>query len=160
MAAQLVFSSVAALNFVALLGLSLFLGIIAKWVLPIIGSGFGPEKLALTCRLLFVLLGSLSVTGFSMLWRSVLNARECFALTALAPIVTPVIILIAIVASSGSRRIYALALGTVFGAVGELAIAGYGLRRRGIPIFPRWDGLTGPVRQVLGELPPQPRAPS
>ena len=154
LAAQRLFSSVAAFNLAALLGLSLFLAVTAQWLLPIIGSGFGPEKLALTRTLFFVSLGLLSVTGLSMLWRAMLNARECFALTALAPIMNPVIILIAIVASSGSRRIYALALGTVFGAVGELAIAGYGLWRRGIPIIPRWYGLTGPVRQVLGQAAP------
>jgi putative peptidoglycan lipid II flippase len=154
LAAQRLFSSVAAFNLAALLGLSLFLAVTAQWLLPIIGSSFGPEKLALTRTLFFVSLGLLSVTGLSMLWRAMLNARECFALTALAPIMTPVIILIAMVASSGSLRIYALALGTVFGAVGELAIAGYGLKRRGIPIIPRWYGLTGPVRQVLGQAAP------
>ena len=154
LAAQRLFSTVAAFNLAALLGLSLFLAVTAQWLLPIIGSGFGPEKLVVTRTLLFVLLGLLSVTGLSMLWRAMLNARECFALTALAPIMYPVIILIAIVASSGSRRIYALALGTVFGTVGELAIVGYGLWRRGIPIIPRWYGLTGPVRQVLRQAAP------
>lgn len=154
LAAQRLFSSVAAFNLAALLGLSLLLAVTAQWLLPIIGSGFGPEKLALTRTLLFISLGLLSVAGLSMLWRATLNARECFALTALAPIMNPVIILIAIVASSGSRRIYALALGTVLGGVGELAIAGYGLWRRGIPIIPRWYGLTGPVRQVLGQAAP------
>jgi putative peptidoglycan lipid II flippase len=154
LAAQRLFSTVATLNIAALVALSLFLAVTAQWLLPVIGSGFGPEKLALTRTLLFVLLGQLSATGLSMLWRAVLNARECFALTALAPIVSPVIILIALVASSGSRRIYALALGTVFGTVGELAITGYGLCRRGIPIVPRWHGLTGPVRQVLGQAAP------
>ena len=154
LAAGRLFSTVAAFNLAALLGLSLFLAVTAQWLLPIIGSSFGPEKLALTRTLFFVSLGLLSVTSLSMLWRAMLNARECFALTALAPIMNPVIILIAIVASSGSRRIYALALGTVFGAVGELAITGYGLWRRGIPIIPRWYGFTGRVRQVLGQAAP------
>jgi putative peptidoglycan lipid II flippase len=154
LAAQRLFSSVAAFNLAALLGVSLALTVTAQWLLPIIGSGFGPEKLALTRTLLFVSIGSMSVAGLSTSWRAMLNARECFALTALAPIMNPVIIFIAIVASSGSQRIYALALGTVFGAVGELALAGYGLWRRGIPIIPRWYGLTGPVRQVLRQAAP------
>lgn len=154
LAAQRLFSTVAAFILAALLGLSLFLGVTAQWLLPIMGSGFGPEKLALTRTLLFVLLGLLSMTGLSMLWRAMLNARECFALTALAPIMNPLIIVIAIVASSRSRRIYALALGTVFGTLGEMAIAGYGLWRRGIPIIPRSYGLTRPVRQVLGQAAP------
>jgi putative peptidoglycan lipid II flippase len=154
LAAQRLFSTVAVFSLAALLGLSLFLVLTAQWLLPVIGSGFGPEKLALTRTLLFVLLASLSANGLSVLWRAVLNARECFALTALAPIMNPVIILIAIMANSGSRRIYALALGTVLGTIGELAIAGYGLWRRGIPIIPRWYGLTGPVRQVLRQSAP------
>jgi putative peptidoglycan lipid II flippase len=154
LAAQRLFSSVAAVNLVVLVGLSMFLALTARWLLPIVGSGFGAEKLALTRTLLFILLGLLSVSGLSMLWRSVLNARECFALTALAPITYPVIVLIAIVAIGGSRRIYALALGTVFGIVGELTIAGFGLWHRGISIIPRWYGLTGPVRQVLWQAAP------
>jgi putative peptidoglycan lipid II flippase len=146
LAAQRLFSTVAALNLAALFGLSLVLAATAQWLLPFIGSGFGQEKLALT-------LGLLSVTGLSILWRSMLNARECFAVTASAPIMSPVIILIVIVASR-ARSIYALALGTVFGTLGELAIVGYGLWRRRIPIIPRWYGLTGPVRQVLRQALP------
>ena len=154
LAAQRLFSTVAALNLAALLGLTVFLAVTAQWLLPIIGSGFGPQKLALTRTLFFISLGLLLVTGFSMLWRAILNARECFALAALAPIMYPVIVLIAICASRGSGRIYALALGSVAGTLGELAIAGYGLRRRGISIIPRWYGLTGPVRQVLRQAAP------
>jgi putative peptidoglycan lipid II flippase len=154
LAAQRIFSSVAAFNLAALLGLSLLLAVTAQWLLPIIGSGFRPEKLALTRTLFLISMGLLLANGLSMLWRAMLNAREYFALTALAPIVNPVIILVATVASSGSRRIYALALGTVLGTVGELAIIGYGLWHLGISIIPRWYGLTGPVRQVLGQAAP------
>ena len=154
LAAQRLFSTVAAFNVAVLLGLSLFLAMVAQWLLPVIGSGFGPEKLAVTRMLLFVLLGLLSVTGVSMLWRAMLNARECFALAALAPIMNPMIVLIAMLAGGGSRRVYALAWGTLFGAVGELAIVGYALWRRGIPIIPRWYGVTGPVRQVLRQAAP------
>jgi putative peptidoglycan lipid II flippase len=82
LAAQRLFSTVAAFNLAALFGLSLLLAVTAQWLLPIIGSGFGPEKLALTRILLFVSLGSMSVTGLSTSWRAMLNARECFALTA------------------------------------------------------------------------------
>ena len=154
LAAERVFSTVAAFNLAALLGLSLLLAVTAPWLLPLIGSGFGPEKLALTRTLFFISLGLLLASGLSVLWRAMLNACECFGLTALAPIMNPMIILVAIVASSGSRRIYALALGTVLGTVGELGITGYGLWRRGISIIPRWYGLTGPVRQVLGQAAP------
>jgi putative peptidoglycan lipid II flippase len=154
LSARRLFSTVAALNFAALLGLSLFLAVTAQWLLPVIGSGFGPEKLALTRTLFFVSLGSMSVTGFSTSWRAMLNARDCFALTALAPIMSPVVILIAIVTSSGFQRIYVLALATVLGTVCELAIVGYGLWRRRLPILPRWYGLTGPVRQVLRQAAP------
>jgi putative peptidoglycan lipid II flippase len=154
LAAQRLFSTVAAFNLAVLLGFTVFLAVTAQWLLPIIGSGFGPEKLALTRTLFFISLGLLLVTGLSTLWRAMLNARECFAVAALAPIMYPVIILIAIVASGGSRRIYALALGGVLGTLGELAIAGYGLWCYGIPIIPRWYGLTGPVRQVLRQAAP------
>ena len=59
LAAQRLFSTVAAFSLAALLGLSLFLAVTAQWLLPVIGSGFGPEKLALTHTLFFVSLGML-----------------------------------------------------------------------------------------------------
>ena len=57
LAAQRLFFSVAAFNLAALLGVSLALTVTAEWLSPIIGSGFGPEKLALTRTLPFASIG-------------------------------------------------------------------------------------------------------
>jgi putative peptidoglycan lipid II flippase len=154
LSAKCLFSSILVCDLTILVGLCLLLAGSAKWILPVIGSGFGPAKLALTRRLFFVSLGLLLVSGVSALWRATLNARDCFAITAFAPIMSPAIILAALLLGSGPWRIYILALATVLGSIGELTIAGYALWSRGIPLLPRWYGLSGPVRRVLGQTAP------
>jgi len=153
-AAQRVFSSAAVLNLVVLVALSVVLATSQRWVLPLLASGFAPSKLALSRVLLFVLLASLSLSGLSALWRAVLNAHGCFGLAATGPILIPLMIALLLLISRAAWRIYALALGSVLGVAGELAVNGYGLWRRGMPLVPRWYGLDGRLRQVLAQAVP------
>ncbi len=153
-AAQHVFSSIAVIYVAALVALSVALAISQRWLLSILASGFGQSKLALVRMLLFILLASLSLSGLSALWRAILNAHECFALTATAPIFIPVTIAILLLFSRPAWRIYALALGSVLGVTGEMAVNGYGLWRRGIPLLPRWYGFDWRLRQVLAQAVP------
>src|SRR3712207_7015720 len=55
-------SSIFFIAFSALLGLS------APYILPIMASGFGPEKLALTRLLLYILLPTLLLQGLFQIW--------------------------------------------------------------------------------------------
>ncbi len=59
-----------------------------------------------------------------------------------------------LVIASRSWGIYALAAGVVLGTVGELAIAGYGLRQLGIPLLPRWYGIDSWTRRVMRQYAP------
>ena len=68
-AAGRVFSSVASLYVLMLLGASASLALLQRWFLPVLGSSFGPDKLALTRSLFFILLATLSLSGMSALWR-------------------------------------------------------------------------------------------
>jgi putative peptidoglycan lipid II flippase len=54
-----------------------------------------------------------------------------------------------IVALLWFRSIEALAVGTVAGALLHAVCLGWGLRRHGVPLAPRWPRLTPPERQVL-----------
>jgi putative peptidoglycan lipid II flippase len=153
-AAQRVFAGVAVVNVAILIALGFALAGSQRWLLPLLGSGFSLTKLALTQRLFFILLASLFVGGLSALWKAALNAHECFALTAIAPITIPVMIAILLLASPSEWRIFALVIGTVAGVACELVILGYGLRRHGLALVPRWSGFDLRLRQVLKQAAP------
>jgi putative peptidoglycan lipid II flippase len=149
--ARRLFSSFVALSLVFLCILSVVLAVLQRWMLPVIGYGFGPAKLALTRLLFLILIASIWLSGLNALWRAALNAHECFALTAIAPIATPVIIAVLLITSRPASRVYALTFGLVLGTVGELAIAGYGLRVCNIPLLPRWHGLNSALRRAFAQ---------
>jgi putative peptidoglycan lipid II flippase len=153
-AAQRMFSSVAFLYLAMLIGVSLSLAVLQTWLLPILGSSFTPNKMALTRVLFFLLLITLLLSGMSALWRAVLNAHECFALTAIAPIFIPATIGLVLLVRGSDWKIYAVTLGWVLGVTGELAWNGYGLWRRGMLLIPRWYGFDRPVGQVLTQAIP------
>jgi putative peptidoglycan lipid II flippase len=153
-AAQRLSSSVSVLGLAVLIVLVLLLGLSQRWTLPLLGSSFGPAKLRIARLLFFVALCSFVVGGVSSLWRALLNAHECFALTALSPIMNPLMVLAVLLIAGTSWGIYALAAGAVAGTMGELSISCYALRNRGIALIPRWYGLDAPLRQVVAQTAP------
>ena len=153
-AAQRLFSNVAAIHLATLIALSLALAVLSPWLLPILGSGFGPSKLAMTRVLFFGLLSSLVLSGLSSLWRAVLNAHESFAMTAMAPVFIPAMIAFLLLIRGSTWRIYALVVGSVLGVGGEMSLNGYCLWRKGVSLVPRWSGFDEPVRRVLSQVIP------
>ena len=152
--AQRVFASVATVNIGALILLALGLAASHRWLLPFLGSGFSPAKLALTSGLFLILAPSLCISGLNALWRAALNAHECYALTAITPIAIPVLTGIGLLASPPQWRVYGLVIGLVAGAAGELVILGSALRRRGMALIPRWSGFDWRLRQILRQATP------
>jgi putative peptidoglycan lipid II flippase len=148
------FANIAAFNIALLALLALLLAGSQRWLLPILGSGFTPQKLALARPLFFVFLGSMPLTGLAALWRAALNAHDCFALATLAPIANPIAIVILLLAAGGPWGIYALVAGWVLGTFAELAIASYGLRLLEVPLLPRWYGMDQWSRRVLWQYAP------
>jgi putative peptidoglycan lipid II flippase len=152
--ANRLFSNIAVFNIAALALIAAVLAALQRWLLPILGSSFGPQKLALARPLFFVFLTSMSLTGLSVLWRAALNAHECFTRTSIAPIAHPIAIVSLLLAVGHTWGIYALAGGVVLGTVGELAIAGRGLWQLGVPLMPRWYGIDSWTRRVLWQYAP------
>jgi len=153
-AAQRVFASVAVVNVAVLIGLGFVLAGSQRWLLPLLGSGFSPTKVALTRALFFILLASLFVSGLNALWRAALNAHEYFALTAIAPIAIPIMTTILLLVSPLQWRIYGLVTGTLAGVACELVILGCALRRQGLALVPRWSGFDWRLLQVLKQATP------
>ena len=154
-AAERLLSSIAAFDLAVLVGAALVLALLHSWLLPLLGSSFGPGKLALTGSLFFMLLVWLSLGGLSSLWRATMNARGHFALTALVPALSPLTILVLLVIAGHLWGIYALAIGTIIGVCAELTVSGYTLwLGGGAGLLPWWHGFDPSVRKVLGQYAP------
>jgi putative peptidoglycan lipid II flippase len=152
--ANRLFANIATVNLAGLAVVAVVLAGSQRWLLPILGSGFTPQKLALARPLFFLFLGSMSLIGLSALWRAALTAHDCFARASITPIATPIAIGILLLAAGNKWGIYALVAGSVLGTIGELAIAGYGLGRLGVPLLPRWYGMDLWTQRVLWQYAP------
>lgn len=121
--------------------------------LPLLASGFEPQKLDLTLHLLWAIAPSVLLSGIITIWSAVLNAGERFALAAVSPILTPAITILLIL---GFRfwGIFALAAGLVCGAIGEIIILGVALHRQRISLLPKWSIFDGNLRQVISQYMP------
>jgi putative peptidoglycan lipid II flippase len=148
--AQRLFSNATVISLTLLVVTALMLGILGRYYLPYIASGFGAEKLALATRLHGLFSVYLVFAGISLVWAGALNARERFAVTAFAPLVTPIVIVIFILAFGPRLGIWALASGIVAGALFEVVLLGHALIRAGLSPWPRWHGLDENIRQVTG----------
>ena len=153
-AAQRLFSGVMVVSLGLLVGVSILVGILAPYFLPLLGSGFSPAKLMLTRRLLYALLPFIALSGLAVAWTAVLNAGEQFGLPALSAILTPLSIIAFLLLLGRAWGIFALAVGTVTGVALQAAVLGWMLRERGVRLEPRWYGWHPSLRQVIGQYAP------
>jgi putative peptidoglycan lipid II flippase len=153
-ATQRLFSSVMVWTLGLLLGVSILIGLLAPYCLPLLGSGFSAGKLVLTRKLLYILLPFVALSGLVTLWTSVLNAGERFALPALLPILSPVAIIAFLVLAGRAWGIYSLAIGIVCGVALQTAALAFFLKAQGIHLSLRWYGLDANLRQVATQFVP------
>ncbi|WDT81158.1 MAG: oligosaccharide flippase family protein [Candidatus Manganitrophus sp.] len=132
--------------------MSVLLVVLAPIVLPLLGTGFHPDKLALTQSLFFILIPVLLLSGLAKIGGAVLNAGEHFAMVAVSPLVTYAVTVIVLLWAGKAWGIYALAVGTVIGFALEWGFLLWGLKRRGHPLVPRWDGLNPATMQVIRQF--------
>ena len=153
-AAQRLFSGVMVVSLVLLLAVSLLVGLLAPYFLPLLGSGFSAAKLMLTRRLLYLLLPFIVLSGLAVAWTAVLNAGERFGLPALSAIVTPLSIMAWLLLLGRTWGIFALAAGMVLGVALQIVGLGWMLRARGMRLAPRWHGWDPNLRRVIGQYAP------
>lgn len=152
--AQELFCSVMVCNTVVLSIVSVLLVVASPFILPILGSGFSPEKQALTNSIFFVLLPILVISGLGIIWAAVLNASERFALAAISPMIKPMVTVALLIGMGKIWGIYALAAGTVGGVVLEAGLLAWGVKRLGFSLVPRWHGLTPSMKKVINQYLP------
>jgi putative peptidoglycan lipid II flippase len=153
-AAQRLFSGVMVVSLVLLLAVSVVIGVLAPYFLPLLGSGFSPAKLMLTRRLLYALLPFIVLSGVAVAWTAILNAGEHFGLPALSAMLTPLSIIAFLLLLGKAWGIYTLAVGTVTGVALQAAVLGRLLRVRGVELEPRWYGWDPSLRKVIGQYAP------
>ncbi|MGJ5817443.1 lipid II flippase MurJ [Paludibaculum fermentans] len=131
---------------------ALALGLAFPLILPVLASGFDHGKSALTLKLLLVMLPVLPLTACNVVWRCLLNARNHFALAALAPIATPVASLAILYFGASTWGIYSLAIGTSAGCAVEAILLAQEVHRLGYPLVPRLEGALRRLGPVLGQF--------
>jgi putative peptidoglycan lipid II flippase len=153
-AANRLMSSVMSIASLFLLGVSLLLALSASHVLPLLASGFSPNKLRLAESLYLPLLCTLLLYGVGTIWGAVLNAVNRFALVATVPLVTSLVTIGSVLALTNSYGVHALAFGAVGGALIETGLIGWWLHREDVSIVPQWSGMSPAIREVLGQYVP------
>ncbi len=153
-AAQGLISSVGLVCLLGLSGLWGALALSAQDVLPVLGSGFDRDKLALTRSLFQVLLPVLVFAGMGRVWAAVLNAHDDFALAAAAPVAKPLLMILAMLFVSGTWGIQALAAGVLVGSVLEAGIVARRLLAGGVSPVPAWRGMGRAVGQLTRQFAP------
>lgn len=153
-AAQRLFSGVLIWSAALLVVVSVLLALAASYFIPLLGSGFNPDKLAQTRSLFFVLLPVIPLNGIFVIWAAVLNASERFAIATITPVITPVLAMAVIYLMSSAWGIYSYAVVIPAGAVIEGLVLAAALRRQGISVVPRWHGLDPVLKQVMNQYAP------
>lgn len=153
-AAQRLLSSIMVVSIGFLVVLSIILALTASYFLPLIASGFSAEKLAVTRSLYYGLLSTLVLSGVATVWGAILNAENRFALAAVAPVATSIATMSVVIPMAKYWGSYALVVGLIGGALVEAGVVGWGLRRAGVSLIPRWCGTSPAVKQVLQQYAP------
>jgi len=126
----------------------------ADSILPLLGTGFPDKKLDLAGNLTFVLAPVAVLGGLSFLFSAILNAAERFALAAAAPALSPLSIIVAILAFQPRMGIYALPLGLVVGWFLRSAVLVAALHKKGHTVFPRMSRLSPALKEILRQYGP------
>lgn len=153
-AAQKLFSSAVVFSAVLLGICTLLLVLLGPLVLPMLGSGFNVEKIALTQQLFYLLLPVLVLSAIFSIWSAVLQAGERFALAALAPVLCPLTVIVCLLWGFHFGGVKVLAVATTLGFILALLPLGWSLKKKGFLRLPRWYGMDADLRQVIGQYVP------
>ncbi len=132
----------------------IILALSTPYIIQWFASGFSDEKLLLSRNLLFLLLPVLIFSTLSAIWGAVLNTEEHFIVVAIAPALIHIGAISLLLLAGNQWGIYALAIGTVTGFIAELLLLSFAVKRIGLAVFPLWQGITAPIRNVIQQFMP------
>ena len=153
--AQALLSRVMVLAAALLCGATAVAVVVVPFLFPVLATGFFDTKLLLTRDLFFVLLPLIAVKGMAVIYASILHAHKRFTLVAAAPVSVPVSsVMVILLWADDSTRIFAVAVGTVVGMLGELVVVAWGVRSQEVDIVPRLSCRSPASRQVIAQYLP------
>jgi putative peptidoglycan lipid II flippase len=137
-----------------LLVVSASIGLSARVFFPLIASHFSPGKLALSVDLFCALLPVVVLTGIASNCAAVLNTLELFCVPAIAPIVTPLAVMVATWLLAARLGIWAIVYAMLAGAMIHVAWVASFMHRRAYSFRLRWHGWNQSTREVAGQFAP------
>jgi putative peptidoglycan lipid II flippase len=148
-AARELLSGAMLLTCALLAALTLLLGLLSPYYLPLASSGFSSSKLLLTRKLLYLLLPFTFFGALSMIWSALVNVYENFALPAWSPVLIPLASVVFLIFGGNRWGIFAFAIGMVFGQILQCALLAWKLSEYRILVPLRWTGMTSELRQCV-----------
>jgi len=147
------YSGVLVTNVFATAGLGAFLALGGPRMLALIAPGFPGWKVHAAGQCLLFLLPVITLSGLTLLWGAVLNSMKRFAVSQVAPSVTPLAILaMALLVRPQRDPAIFLALATTGGALLEATCVGLALKRTGFQLWPSAPAWGASTRLVLREF--------
>jgi putative peptidoglycan lipid II flippase len=86
-----------------------------------------------------IMLPVIPCNAVSNVWRAVLNAQDRFVAPAITAVLTPAVIMIAVLGAGHWGGVWMLAIATTLGSFAEVAVLAASMRARGFPIVARRD---------------------
>lgn len=123
--------------------------LLLPYCLPQIITGFDATKLAITQKLLYLLIPLIVLSGAVLFITSILNAEEEFKFTALSPGWTAISSILTLILLGKFIGVYALAVGVIVGAVIELIFLVFLLYRFGIKLRFKWEKGNKKAYQIM-----------
>ncbi len=152
--ASYVGSAIINLTAVALAGVTLIGIIICDWLVKLLAPGYGPEQAALTANLARIMFPSVVFMGVGMVLTGICNAHYRFAVSAFAPGMSNIIIIVSLLFFSASYGIFGAAWGTLLSFAGFFVIQVPVLWQIGFKYRPVLDLKHPDVQQLLREIGP------
>jgi putative peptidoglycan lipid II flippase len=115
---------------------------------PLIASHFPADKLDLSVRLFYGLVPLVLITGIASNCTAVLNTLDRFALPALAPVFTPIFILLGALFLGGRLGVWVMVYANLAGALVHAGTVAWMMDSHGYRFRLRWYGATEASRQV------------
>jgi putative peptidoglycan lipid II flippase len=107
----------------------------------------------LTGDLQLVSLPMMLMCGICMIWTPVLNAEGQVAIAALSSVTVPLVSAAALLLASRIDA-YALVLGVIGGYFAQTIVLAWAMTRSGLPLLPRWGGISPQARVVFRQYAP------
>ncbi len=137
-----------------LAGGSIVMALFARLFFPLVASHFSPGKLLLTEELFYGSLPVVLIAGIASNCTAVLNTFERFAWPSLAPIVTPLVIILGAWLLAPQIGIWTLVYANVAGASIHALWVVWMMHTHGYRFHLRWHGASPAMREVAGQYGP------